>query len=370
VYCNICNRLCKKYEIVENINVDVTSVYSKPTNMLKRNIKFYKCPNCGHGFIDVEMEEDHYLKYSLLNIDDNSMKSGGGSAAFKGAYYEKVLQDLSKEVIDRKKLLDIGCGTGEVLVHANKYFDLCQGIDPSEPECIAAREKGCQVFQGYFGDDFKEENYSAFISTQVFEHLSDPVKILKNAYRILTEGGVGYIDVPNGQKIYRESRYYDIFVEHINYFTTSSLMELALRAGFEVISVAEVLNGNHLGLFVRKNKKHIEFEKCKKNDLDKLKKLFLENKKVSIWGAGIKGRNFIQILSDEMRHRILNIFDNNLALEGCYLEDCTVPIRRPEVEEINASDMIIITAIEYKREIAKELRNKYMYAGKIVCIDE
>ena len=75
----------------------------------------------------------------------------------------------------------------------------------------------------FFDKNFQEREFSAFISTQVFEHLPNPVETIKIAETILTPGGEGYIDVPHGQGIYKESRYFDINVEHINYFTIQSL---------------------------------------------------------------------------------------------------------------------------------------------------
>lgn len=167
-------------------------------------------------------------------------------------HYKNVLQELKAMAIDAEKLLDIGCGTGELLMYAEKVFGECYGIEPSEVECSIAMKKGCNVINGLFDESFHGEGYSAFISTQVFEHLEDPVKTMMTAHRILKVGGVGFIDVPNGQKIYDNSNYYDVFCEHLNYYSTSSLVRMAHLAGFEIISIGEIQNRNHLGMYVRK----------------------------------------------------------------------------------------------------------------------
>ena len=44
----------------------------------------------------------------------------------------------------------------------------------------------------FFDKNFQEREFSAFISTQVFEHLPNPVETIKIAETILTPGGVGY----------------------------------------------------------------------------------------------------------------------------------------------------------------------------------
>ncbi len=64
------------------------------------------------------------------------------------------------------------------------------------------------------------------------EQLQEAVRY---AYDILNEGGVGLINVPNGQQIFEEGLYHQINWEHINYFTPYSLALLCNSAGFEIL---------------------------------------------------------------------------------------------------------------------------------------
>ena len=70
---------------------------------------------------------------------------------------------------------------------------------------------------------------------QVFEHLTDLYSVLNYALEILEPGGVGLINVPNGQRIVEENLYHQIIAEHVNYFTPESLATMAKRAGFDLI---------------------------------------------------------------------------------------------------------------------------------------
>lgn len=67
---------------------------------------------------------------------------------------------------------------------AVNFYKRCVGIEPSDIECKIAKESGCNVINTYFDENFSGRDYSAFIATQVFEHLPNP----KMSETILGEG--------------------------------------------------------------------------------------------------------------------------------------------------------------------------------------
>jgi len=363
--CRICGCNIRKSEYINKLDIDVNSVYTMPTKKPKCDMEFYYCSECGHGQIKNVLSQEHYKEYSLLNVDNKKL-SGGANIELRMEQYKDVLKKLKELAIDTHKLLDIGCGTGEVLLFAKKNFTECYGIEPSEVECSIAEERGCKVINACFDDSFQGEEYSAFISTQVFEHLEDPVGVLKIAERILKVGGVGYIEVPNGQRIYDNSNYYNVFCEHLNYFSPSSLARMAHLAGFEIISINEVQNGNHLELFMRKKGNRLGFEKAKKISQIKIQDAVKKYQTISLWGSGVKGKIFLHLLDEVEQKKFKYLFDNNNRVHMCYIGDCVMPIEKPNIDKINENDLIIITAVEY---ITDELKNIYNYKGNIECID-
>lgn len=366
--CRICGCDIENREIINNVDIDVNNFYVAPCKIQGRRMEFYHCLECGHGQIDNVLEDNHYEKYNLLNINNKS-QAGGGNIELRLKHYKDVLKKLKELAIDSEKILDIGCGTGEVLQYAQDFFDESEGIEPSKEEYEIAIGKGCKVINAFFDSTFCRAGYSAFISTQVFEHLDYPVETLKMAGQILRGGGTGYIEVPNGQRIYNNSNFYNVYCEHINYYTPSSLAKMAYAAGLEIISIGETGNGNHLEMYVRKNQVHIGFEEAKKLSYQRIKTALSNHKVISIWGSGVKGKVFLQLLNEKEQKAIRYLFDNNQYVQGCYRENCILPISKPESKKINENDMIIITAVEYKNEITCELRKKYNYKGDIIYID-
>lgn len=370
--CRICGSEIVCYEKLQDVPYDVNSVYTKPVEKSQRggmSAEFGYCKACKHGQMEYTLEEEHYKAYNLLNVGDQAV-AAGGNANLRREYYESMLQELKELCADHDKLLDIGCGHGTLMNYAKGIFQRVKGVEPSAVECRIAEENGCDVVNAFFDKNWHEEGFSAFISTQVLEHLPDLEEVINTAYRILKPGGVGYFDVPNGHAVYADSRYFDVYMEHINYFSTNSLARILTKCGFSIISIREIFDGSHIAAYVRKEKNRIEFEKHKENDIKKLQSILPKYKSVSVWGAGIKGRSYIQNVIVPEEEHIKHIFDNNSALNGLYIGDCRIPVELPTKEAVNQNDLMIITALEYKNEIIRSLREQYKFCGEIIDIGE
>ena len=176
--------------------------------------------------------------------------------------------------------------------------------------------------------------------------------------------------MPNGQGIYTESRYFDINVEHINYYTVESLARLIGKSGLEIISIGEILDGFHIGVYVRKKERKNTFMEEKNRDVSHLMDYIEKYHRIALWGAGIKGRTYVQLLQDSDISSIQYIFDSNKAISGCYMGNCNVPIQYPDKEKILQCDLIIVTALEYYKEIRKQLETEYDFRGTIISVGE
>ena len=97
-------------------------------------------------------------------------------------------------------VLDIGTGTGEVLVKSATHFSgLRVGLDPAEGMLRKARSK-CQECRFVMGIaeslPFREGAFDTVALSLVFRHLEDQPSFLKEAHRVLKAGGrIGILDV-------------------------------------------------------------------------------------------------------------------------------------------------------------------------------
>jgi len=356
-------------ETIFNHEVDVTRVYKKPKCSNKMNIPFFLCENCLHGQILIALPEDYYDHYELIRNPEGSGVQGSYTET-QLKFYKDRMQELRTYAKEGDCLMDIGCGPGIVLKLGLDYFQSGFGIEPSRIQAeLGEQQYGLQILNGYFDDSFQpNRKITAFLSTQVLEHLPDPGSFLKKAYDLLEDMGVGYLEVPNGQKIMGQNQYYDVFPEHINYYSVKSFSMLLYNAGFEIIRIGEEFNANFISAYVRKRIWHVKFQQKIESDRCKIKELISNYEHVAVWGAGTKARSFMNLL--ESTENIRHIFDRNPNIQGYYLCNSSVPIEKPTKENVNENDLILIFALQYKNEILKSLQTEYQFQGTIFCMDE
>jgi hypothetical protein len=106
------------------------------------------------------------------------------------------------------------------------------------------------------------------------------------------------------------------------------------------------------------------------NDQANIEKIMNHNAKVGIWGAGIKGRIWLQLNVGlkGFKEKVVNIFDSDPDLQGLYVANCNKTICVPNEKSVNRCDCIIVTAIEYEGEIVNMIRNNLGFQGVIYSI--
>ena len=305
---------------------------------------------------------DFYVNYYMAdeNIDDTQ---NGRFNKDLLEYFENNIRVLSKYALKHHKIIDIGCGCGTLMNCENEFFDKVVGIEPSKKECMVAKMNGHNVINDYFGSELKLlDKFSAFVSIHVFEHLTNLRETLSYANEILEIGGVGYIDVPNGQRIYNEKEYYNIFGEHLNYFTPSSLCKLVSDCGFETINISEGWNGNHLAAFVRKPLKcFLSFNNRIEKEVGEINSIVKNYNSIGIWGMGNKAVNIVDLLND--KSIITYMFDSSDVKTGMYLDDLDIRIIKPMKNEVNKCNLIIISAVAYTEEIIADLKTSIIHSN-------
>lgn len=368
--CRLCGNEITYSEVIHSVTQNTNNVYKSITMEKFVPMVYGYCDICKHGQLENVLEQEYYEGYDLLKVDNSSLEKASKEKPGRKSYYIGVLQRLQK-LSDDKKVLDIGCGQGKLLEYARGIFQEIWGVEPSKEECRIALDRGNKVVNAFFDESFSEIGFSAFTCTQVLEHLDKPIVVMENAYRVLRGGGVGYVEVPNGDLIHRAGNFYDITMEHINYYSITGLAKLLAEAGFRILSIGEEAGGAHIGAYVVKSGDRVCcFEQRVSNTIKYIRTLKNSYKSIAVWGAGMKGRAFLKQFADELGEQLIHIFDSNKALTGMYIANCRIPIEAPDAERLAEAEAIVLTAMEYSGEIRRDLREKYAYRGKIVAISE
>ena len=110
----------------------------------------------------------------------------------------KDLFVISKLINDKEKILDVGCGSGNLLDFLLKTKKaICRGIEISQSGVNDCVKKGLSVIQGdanYDLDDYPDDAFSTVILSQTIQAMIFPDTVIKNLIRI---GRRAIISFPN-----------------------------------------------------------------------------------------------------------------------------------------------------------------------------
>ncbi len=352
--CRICDQETSTYKTFNKVARQVSVLKNEPFEHIGTDVEIFICSSCNHYQIEYINEEDYYNDYIMLPSAD-SIKS------FRERQIKK-LHDINPNVTS---FIEIGCGDGGFLEHVSKYYTRVVGNEPSKIYNQLTKDRGYECTTEYITKDLiVTEKFDSFCAKQVFEHLPSPKETLTKIYEMLNDKGTGFIEIPNGSKTIYNQRYFDIFTDHVNYFTPSSLAKLAQECGFVVVSVEETFGGDYLECYMKKEVNERNIQQKRTNDLNFIKEQVKNYKNVGAFGAGAKGYVILTALDEKLPLQF--IFDNDIHKQGRYLPNTTIPISEPNIKDIENLDLIIIFAASYQDEVIDKLRNEYNFKGDFI----
>jgi 2-polyprenyl-3-methyl-5-hydroxy-6-metoxy-1,4-benzoquinol methylase len=348
-------KLCKfdTFETVINFQKypdTISNLFSSPQAATKgvTQISFLKCKCCNHIQISEDMPQSFYDEYVMTVSHSNKMKD------FQN---EQADFFISKFNLKGKKVLEVGCGDGNFLeILVNKGCD-AQGNEPSRPFRELALRKNLKVDSHFVNEDYKNSDapFDAIISREVMEHIPEPIDFLRNIRKFLADDGVVLIEIPNSEKMLRESRYYDLFPDHLSYFTKETLTLSMLLSGFKDVEIYYGMDEEFIYATAKNNILNtddlINAFRSISNDFVQLTNSY---NYIIVWGAGGKGIATLGSLEDACK--IKYVVDADTFKHGKYLPSSGLLVK-PVEELFNDSkvDALVITNLAYLDEVIKTL---------------
>jgi len=175
-----------------------------------------------------------YDKVMSLPIDQSDNR---GRVARIGAYFDNIGKDLSQSDI-----LDVGSGTCVFLGAIKGQVRSTACIDPdAQAVSHAINYVGVDMAHtGTLADFGSSPLFDIITFNKVLEHVLEPVAILKQASRLLKDGGIIYVELPEGDRTATHgniAQRQEFFVEHYTIFNEPSYLALCQRAGYQCQAV-------------------------------------------------------------------------------------------------------------------------------------
>lgn len=210
-----------------------------------------RCLNCSLIYINPRLKEPEKIYWGDADkyFNEARLIFEGKAKHHRDQNYMADLKTIRKYK-PSGNFLDIGTNMGFFLRNARGWGWNLYGIEPSPSlSGIARKHFDLNVKTAFLEDaNFPDSFFDLITMTDVFEHLTEPGKILTDAHKILKSDGILYIKVPNGLfslfKLYAARaigrlKKYDIFdsYEHVTHYSHKTLRLMLEKHNFKIIKI-------------------------------------------------------------------------------------------------------------------------------------
>jgi 2-polyprenyl-3-methyl-5-hydroxy-6-metoxy-1,4-benzoquinol methylase len=114
-----------------------------------------------------------------------------------------ISSQIKTQIPTNGKILDVGCGNGNISLYLGSLNYDVKGIDVSDESIRYAQNRNALPnvkFQCISAEELtiNEERFDAIVCSEVLEHLEKPEVLLKTLAQLLKANGIILITVPNG----------------------------------------------------------------------------------------------------------------------------------------------------------------------------
>ncbi len=215
---------------------------------------FYQSPRLLEADLNARYQKGKKTKPAGSEANAAVPKEPPGKASKKPRQGDRPDSAEALANIERFKkggeLLEVGFGTGLLLVLARENGWNVQGLDVSEYIVKKAKEQySLDVWCAKLEDSsLADDSFDVVVLRQVLEHVYDLEPFMKKVWRILKDDGLLFVEIPNiGGLDYRvkdflaslhlrKSIWKSAYIpEHLYYFSPQTLSRLMDRHGFDVL---------------------------------------------------------------------------------------------------------------------------------------
>jgi len=299
-------------------------------------------------------------------------------------------------------VVEVAANDGYLLQYAKERGIPCLGIEPTTSTADAARAKGIEIVEEFFGAKLGQQlaaqgkQADLTVANNVLAHVPDINDFVGGFAAILKPTGVSTFEFPHLLRLVSENQFDTIYHEHYSYLSLTAVKRIFERNGLSVFDVEELpTHGGSLRVFAQRKdtgKREVSPNVAKLQDREtaagmtnatfyagfqdkanKVKNDFLAflieakraGKTVTGYGAAAKGNtlmNYAGVRPDLMSY----VVDRNPAKQGKFLPGCRLPIVAEERLKQTRPDYVVILPWNLRTEVVEQLAYIREWGGKFV----
>jgi SAM-dependent methyltransferase len=334
--------------------------------------------------------EDHAGREALFTDDYAYFSSFSSSwLAHSRRYVDAMIGrfGLGKDSM----VAEIAANDGYLLQYVKDAGIACYGVEPTASTAQAARDRGIDIVQRFFGvelgDELTESGRAADLiaANNVLAHVPDINDFVSGFAALLKPQGVATFEFPHLLRMVQEGQFDTVYHEHYSYLSLTAVSRIFTANGLSVFDVEHLsTHGGSLRVFAQRldTGKHEtsaevartldeeqragvatpdfyarfqqQAERVKNDLLAFLVELRRGGKRIAAYGAAAKGNtllNFAGVRPDLLPY----VVDLNPAKQGKYLPGSHIPIVAEARLREDRPEYILILPWNLKTEVSEQL---------------
>lgn len=299
-------------------------------------------------------------------------------------------------------VVEVAANDGYLLQYVKELNIPCIGIEPTSSTANAARQKGLNIIEEFFGTELAVrmakdgKKADLVIANNVLAHVPDINDFVSGFNILLSSNGVATFEFPSLLNLVEKNQFDTIYHEHFSYLSFTAVHSIFKQNGLTVFDVEEhPTHGGSLRVFAMRaatgsnlisasvgdmlaKEMHagitkVAFYENFQSTLDKIKDQFLQfllqakdaNKTVVAYGAAAKGNtlmNYAGIRKDLIKF----IIDRNPAKQKKFMPGSRIPIFGEEKLIVEKPDFIVILPWNLSEELNRQLSYVKDWGGKLL----
>jgi SAM-dependent methyltransferase len=310
-----------------------------------------------------------------------------------------VAARIEERRLDGKSLVvELASNDGYLLQYYRERGIPVLGIDPALGPVAAARARGVETLQAFFGRELAIQlatngrQADVIHANNVLAHVADTNGFVSGIGTLLKEDGVAVIEVPYVKELIDHGEFDTIYHEHLCYFSVTALAELFRRHRLSLNRVEPLaIHGGSLRLFVEKRERqdrsvagYLQAER--QAGLDRfdyyagfsarvarirsdlvalLARLKREGARIAGYGAAAKGTILLNYAAIG-REMLEFVADRNVHKQGRYMPGVRLPIVAPARILEEQPDYLLILPWNFKDEIMAQQGEYRRRGGRFI----